>query len=245
MLEDFSADLHIHSCLSPCGDWEMSPRKIVQRSISRGLDIIALCDHNSIENAAATMEEGKRLGLTVFPGMEICSKEEVHILAIFPEIASAQSMQELVYAHLPGENQPEIFGHQIVADAQDGVICENEHLLIGATSLRLHLLVKHTHERGGLSITSHIDRPSFSILGQLGFIPDDLGLDAVEISARADRTAVQTQMAGMGRHAFISSSDAHYLKDIGSASTVFRLAAPTMAEIRLALSAEHGRKIVN
>ena len=244
MLEDYRTDLHIHSCLSPCGDWDMSPRKIVQQSISRGLDIVAICDHNSVENVAAAMEEGQHRGLTVLPGMEICSREEVHILAIFEMVADAESMQTLVYENLPGENQPEIFGHQVVADCEDDVVCENQRLLIGATGLGLHELVKQTHARGGLSITSHIDRPAFSIIGQLGFIPPDLDIDAVEISVHADRSAVQEQLAVMGNHALISSSDAHYLEDIGRASTVMRLAEPTLAEIRLALRAENGRKII-
>ena len=245
MLEDYRADLHIHSCLSPCGDWDMSPRKIVQQSISRGLDIIALCDHNSIENAAATMQEGRRIGLTVLPGMEICSREEVHMLAIFSRLSDAESMQALVYEHLPGKNQPEIFGHQVVADAEDIVVCENEHMLIGATELGLHELVRQVHDRRGLCITCHIDRQAFSIIGQLGFIPDDLEIDAVEISARADRKTASSTYAGLDRFEIITSSDAHYLKDIGRASTVFKLAEPTLAEIRLALRTEDGRRIIN
>ena len=245
MLEDYRADLHIHSCLSPCGDWEMSPRNIVRQSISKGMDIIALCDHNSIGNAAAAMQEGDRIGLTVLPGMEICSREEVHILAIFDKISDAESMQALVYENLPGTNQPEIFGHQVVADAEDLVICENEHMLIGATGLGLHELVKQTHHRGGLSIPSHIDRQAFSIIGQLGFLPDDLEIDAVEMSARADRQTAASKYAGLDRFEVITSSDAHYLKDIGRASTVFRLAEPTLTEIRLALRTENGRKTLN
>lgn len=244
MLEEYRADLHIHSCLSPCGDWEMSPRKIVRRSVSRGLDIIAVCDHNSIENAGAAMAEGERLGLTVLPGMEICSREEVHLLAIFSGIAEAESMQALVYDNLSGENQPDIFGHQVVADTRDMVVCENARLLIGATRLGLHELVRQTHERGGLSIPSHIDRQAYSVIGQLGFFPEDLEVDAVEISARADRAQIRAGFSGIDHCTIITSSDAHYLKDIGAASTVFRLAGPTMDEIRLALRAEHGRKIV-
>jgi PHP family Zn ribbon phosphoesterase len=209
------------------------------------MDIIALCDHNSIENAGAAMQEGERIGLTVLPGMEICSREEVHILAIFDELANAESMQALVYDHLPGTNQPEIFGHQVVADAEDVVVCENEHMLIGATELGLHDLVRQTHEREGLSVTCHIDRQAYSIFGQLGFIPDDLEIDAVEISALADRKSASSTYAGLDRFEIITSSDAHFLKDIGRASTVFKLAEPTLAEIRLALRTEDGRRIIN
>ena len=96
MLKKFKADLHIHSCLSPCSDWAMSPKKIIQKSLEVGLDLIALCDHNSAENAGATMREGNKRGLLVLPGMEICSKEEVHILALFDELDPALEMQAYV-----------------------------------------------------------------------------------------------------------------------------------------------------
>ncbi len=244
MLRDYRADLHIHSCLSPCGDWEMSPKKIVRQSLARGLDIIAVCDHNSIENAGAILQEGRRSGLHVLPGMEICSREEVHILAIFDRLAAAESMQQFVYDRLPGENRPAVFGHQVVADANDDVVEENQRLLIGASRLGLYEVVRQTHALGGLSVTSHVDRQAFSIIGQLGFIPEDLAIDGIEISRRLTHRDACEKFPGIERFACVRSSDAHYLKDIGIVSTVLRLAAPTVDEIRLALKAEHGRKIV-
>ena len=119
MLKKFKADLHIHSCLSPCSDWDMSPKKIVEKSLEQRLDLIAICDHNTAENAAATSREGDRQGITVLPGMEICSREEVHLVTLFKKIEDALKMQEFVYDHLPGKNQPEVFGHQVVADEQE------------------------------------------------------------------------------------------------------------------------------
>ena len=122
MLKQIKADLHIHTCLSPCSDWEMSPRKIIRRSLDLGLDLIAVCDHNTAENAGAAMREGQKQGLWVLPGMEICSKEEVHILALFEELEKALAMQDFVYDHLPGENRPEVFGCQVVANEYDEVL---------------------------------------------------------------------------------------------------------------------------
>src|SRR5210317_1516782 len=151
VLKKFKADLHIHSCLSPCSDWAMSPKKIIQQSLDVGLDLIGLCDHNSAENAAATMREGQRQGMQVLPGMEICSKEEVHILALFDELESALEMQAYVYANLPGENNTEVFGFQVIANEQDEVIGENPRLLIGATRLGLHDIVDKTHVLGGIN----------------------------------------------------------------------------------------------
>ena len=147
-LKKFKADLHIHSCLSPCGDWDMSPRRIIQKSLEGGLDLIAICDHNTVENAGVAMREGEKQGVPVLPGMEVCSKEEVHILAIFQDLDPARKMQSYVYANLPGENKPEVFGCQVIANENDEVLGENPRLLIGATRLGLYDIVKKTHRIG-------------------------------------------------------------------------------------------------
>ena len=172
-LKKFKADMHIHSCLSPCGDWDMSPRRIIEKSLEVGLDLIAICDHNTVENAGVAIREGEKQGLQVLPGMEICSKEEVHILALFQDLDPARSMQSYVYANLPGENKPEVFGCQVVANENDEVLAENPRLLIGATRLGLHDIVNKTHEMGGISICCHVDRPAYGVINQLGFIPAD------------------------------------------------------------------------
>src|SRR5512136_2733562 len=121
-LVEYRADLHVHTCLSPCADWAMSPRRIVARSRALGLDVIAVCDHNSAENAEVVMRVGREQGLAVLPGLEVCSREEVHLLAIFAAPEQALRMQAAVYARLPGANRPEVFGHQIVATADDEVL---------------------------------------------------------------------------------------------------------------------------
>lgn len=244
MLKKFKADLHIHSCLSPCSDWAMSPKKIVQQSLEVGLDLIALCDHNSAENAAATMREGKRQGLQVLPGMEICSKEEVHILALFDELEPTLEMQTYVYANLPGENKTEVFGFQVIANEQDEVIGENPRLLIGATRLGLHGIVDKTHVLGGINISCHVDRPAYGIINQLGFIPEDLNLDGLEVSYRIKLAEAAQTIPGVENFSFVTASDAHFLNDIGKTCTVFELAEPSLAEIRLALAQKDGRIVV-
>jgi len=244
LLKEFKADLHIHSCLSPCSEWEMSPRRIVQRSREVGLDIIALCDHNSAENAGAAIREGQRQTLQVLPGLEICSKEEVHILALFDELDRALEMQAFVYANLPGENKPHVFGYQVVANEHDEVLGENSRLLIGATRLGLHDIVNKTHQLEGVSISCHVDRPAYSVINQLGFIPPDLPLDGVEVSCRVALAKAHQAVPAIGDRRCVTASDAHYLNDIGKVWTVFLLAAPTAAEIRLALAEENGRRIL-
>lgn len=245
MLKKFRADLHIHSCLSPCSDWDMSPKKIVEKSAEQRLDLIAICDHNTAENVAAAIREGARQGITVLPGMEVCSKEEVHLVTLFNKIEDSLKMQEYVYAHLPGENRPEVFGHQVVADEHDHVLGENPHLLIGATQLSLLEIVKKVHHLDGICISSHVDRPSYSLIGQLGFIPEDLHLDAVEVSYRVPLDKALTAIAGIKDYPCVTASDAHFLRDIGKAWTEFILDAPTLKEIRMALADTEGRRILN
>ncbi len=245
MLKKFKADLHIHSCLSPCSDWDMSPKKIVEKSLERQLDLIAICDHNTAENAAAVLREGTRQGVAVLAGMEICSREEVHLVTLFKKIEGALKMQEFIYAHLPGKNQPEVFGHQVVADEHDQVLGENPRLLIGATQLSLLEIVEKAHHLGGICISAHVDRPSYSLIGQLGFIPEDLHLDAVEVSYRVPLDKALTEVPGIKNYPCVTSSDAHFLRDIGKVWTEFILAAPTLQEIRLALTGTEGRRILN
>jgi hypothetical protein len=222
----------------------MSPKKIVEKSLEQQLDLIAICDHNTAENAAATSREGARQGIKVLPGMEICSREEVHLVTLFKKIEDALKMQEFVYDHLPGENQPEVFGHQVVADEYDQVLGENDHLLIGATQLSLHNIIEKAHHLGAICISSHVDRPSYSLIGQLGFIPEDLHLDAVEVSYRVPLDKALTEVPGIENYPCVTASDAHFIRDIGKAWTEFILAAPTLEEIRMALAGTEGRRII-
>jgi PHP family Zn ribbon phosphoesterase len=222
----------------------MSPRKIIQQSMDVGLDLIAICDHNSAENAGAAMRQGARQGLQVLPGLEICSREEVHILALFDGLDPAIEMQAYVYANLPGENNTKVFGFQVVADEKDEVIGENPRLLIGATRLSLHDIVAKTHMLGGINISCHVDRPAYGIINQLGFIPDDLDLDGLEVSYHIQLAEAAQTIPGIGNFSCVTASDAHYLNDIGKACTTFQMAEPTLAEIRLALGRKNGRRIL-
>jgi PHP family Zn ribbon phosphoesterase len=244
LLKKFKADMHIHSCLSPCGDWNMSPKRIIQKSCEVGLDLIAICDHNTVENAEVTILEGKKQGVQVLPGLEICSKEEVHILTLFDSMDPALKMQSYVYSNLPGDNNPEVFGYQVVANERDEVLGENPRLLIGATRIGLHAIAEKTHILGGLCLCCHVDRPAYGIINQLGFIPTDLALDGVEVSHRIKLADANKAVPGIEKFPCITTSDAHFLDDIGKVWTVFLLAEPTLAEIRLAFLKKAGRRII-
>jgi hypothetical protein len=153
-------------------------------------------------------------------------------------------MQAFVYAGLAGENQPELFGFQVVANEENEVLGENPRLLIGATAYSLEEIVHRTHALGGLSISCHVDRPANGIINQLGFIPPDLKLDGVEVSYRIPLGQARERCPLIGALPCITSSDAHFLKDIGRAATVLEMAAPSLCEIGRALRAEMGRGVV-
>lgn len=180
---EFRADLHIHTCLSPCADLLITPYRIVEKAASLGLNIIAICDHNSAENVEVAKRVAKEKGINAISGIEITSSEEVHILGLFGDIEDALKMQDIVYENLQlGENDEEVFGMQVIVNEKDEVLDFNKRLLIGATRLSVNKIVETIHSLGGLAIAAHIDREGFGIIGQLGFIPPELKLDALEIS---------------------------------------------------------------
>lgn len=230
------ADLHLHTCLSPCADNQMQATAIVEQARKMGLDMIGICDHNSAENVAAVVKAGEREGLAVIGGIEVTSTEEVHILGLFETEENLMNLQETVYENLPGENSEEAFGPQVVIDEWNNVLGTNPRLLIGATNLTVEQVVDAIHKWAGLAIASHVDRERFSLVGQLGFIPEGLRLDAVELSAAA---------SGVCDYGYpvVTSSDAHFLEDIGRSPTCFMTEGASFGEIKKALRRELGRRI--
>jgi PHP family Zn ribbon phosphoesterase len=244
MPKQFRADLHIHTCLSPCADIDMSPLSIVKKAAEKGLDIIAVTDHNSAENIVAAVKSAENSGLSVLAGMEVTSSEEAHILALFDDPDSVLQLQDIVYNNLiKGENDEKLFGEQIVANEKDEVMGFNKRLLIGATTMTAHSIVTEVHALGGLAIASHIDRDAFSIISQLGFIPEDLSFDALELSSAISREKAQALYKDYYSFAWISSSDAHTPDDIGKRTTVFHMNGSTINEMRLALKGMDGRRV--
>jgi len=243
MLRTYRADLHVHTCLSPCGDLEMSPHKIANQAKIKELDILGICDHNSAENTPALMKAAEKFDIRVLPGMEVTSQEEVHILALFDKVEPALALQDIIYAHLPGENDERAFGMQVIVNHRGDVLGFNKRLLIGASTLTLEEVVATIHSLNGLAVASHIDREGFSLIGQLGFIPDHLELDALEISPRMSFSEAQAKFAP--HLPIISSSDAHFLNEIGIGTTTFLLQAGTLDEIKMAFLDTGGRKIIH
>jgi len=244
MLRVFRADLHIHSCLSPCADVEMSPLRIMRKAAAEGLDLIAVCDHNSAANSAAVERAARQHGITALAGIEISSLEEVHILGLFASSEEALEVQAVLAGHLPtGSNDPERLGLQVLADERDNVLGFDARLLAASVDLPVEAVVDLIHSRRGLAVASHVDREGFGIIGQLGFIPPGLPLDALEFSARARRGDAERRFGVYGNLPWLTSSDAHVLDEIGRVRTEFILDAPDLDEIRLALAGDEGRRV--
>ncbi len=244
-LVEIRADLHIHTSLSPCADtWRMTPGAIVEASRSMGLELIAVCDHNSMRNVAALQKRAAEVGLAVLPGMEITSAEEVHLLGLFPDLERAMAMQDLVDKNLPGENIPEIFGYQVLMDEWDEILGSEDRFLAGATTLSVEDLVQAIHGYGGLAIASHVDREGFGILGQLGLIPEGLELDALEISWAMTRPEAKERFPQIRKWPLVRSSDAHRPEEVGRAWSRLRVEEASFEELKLALRGEKGRLLV-
>ncbi len=221
----------------------MYPRTVVDKSIEEQLDIIAICDHNAMENVRFVLKSVEGKPLIVLPGMEITSSEEVHLLALFDNFDDLVKIQNIVYDHLPGTNREEIFGCQAIVNDLDEVEGFNDRFLLGATEISLLEIIHHIHAFGGLAIASHIDREGFSILGQLGFIDPDIPLDALEISHRTGIRDARLKYPELSHFPFVESSDAHSIKDIGRGVTTMFLQRATISELKMAFEHRGGRYI--
>jgi hypothetical protein len=221
----------------------MSPLKITAEARRRNIGMVAICDHNSAQNVSAVIRAAKSTGVVVLPGMEVCTKEEIHVLGIFEHAESAFALQSMVYDHLPGKNNPDVFGLQVVASEFDEVLDLQERLLIGACELPVDRVVDEIHRLGGVAIASHVDRESYSVFSQLGFIPPTVRFDALELTSHIRNDEARIRYASAGDVAFVRSSDAHQVGDLGQNASEYLLETPTFKEIRKALKREDGRKV--
>ncbi len=242
-MKEFSADLHIHTALSPCADDEMTPPAIVRRALRKGLAMIAICDHNAAGNAAAVQRAaGDRL--TVIAGMELTTREEVHLLGYFPDAESARRAGDAALGTLPGRGgEPGRFGLQLLIDAEGRVLGEESRMLSAATGFDVSAGVRLIKEHKGLAVAAHVDKKAFNVFTQLGVFPAGAGFDAIELCAARKPPPWQAEIDALELPA-IRSSDSHFLDDIGSRQTRLRLEEPTFGELALALAGEGGRGVL-
>lgn len=235
-----AADLHIHSALSPCAALEMSPAAIVSRAREAGLDWIAVTDHNSVENGFFAAEAAARAGLGLLFGMEAQTREDVHVLCYFAERRQAERFHARVYPLLPDvANNPDYFGDQVVVDAEDNIVRHEDKLLLNALDISVPELVGLVREHGGLAVPAHVEAPPYGLLINLGMAPPELQGAPLEISAGCPREQALREFPALARHPLLRNSDAHFLRDIGRARTVFSAPAPTPAALLAA--AREGR----
>lgn len=210
----FAYDLHIHTVLSPCGDDDMTPNNIVNMAILKGLDVIAITDHNSCANAKACIECAEGTDLLVLPGLEVETAEECHMVCLFAAIEQAMQMEEYVEKSLPKiKNRPDIFGNQIIMDSNDTETGRKENLLVTATALSVNKTAELARSLGGVPIPAHIDKSAYSVISNLGFIDDSCGFKTVEIK-NPNKTEELYLPHRLERFRIIHNSDAHYLWDI-------------------------------
>lgn len=243
-MKSFRTDLHIHTVLSPCGDLEMSPARIVSLASKRGLDIIGITDHNTTKQCELVWKLGQRLGLTVIPGCEMTSREEVHCLGLFEDFDVLREFQHFIDQHLAIiPNDPALFGYQVVVDANDNIIEMLDNYLGASLNVSIEDVEQKVHDLSGIFVPAHIDRPRNSLYSQLGFFPPELKVDALQISKLAKEMAVREKYKIDTEITLVQFSDAHYPDDLGKTFTLFEMEEPSFGELRKALLREDGRSV--
>lgn len=208
-------DLHIHSCLSPCADGDMTVNNIVNMAALKGLDLVALTDHNSAKNCPAFLKAAERAGLRALPGMEINTAEEIHAVCLFKELGAALAFGEYVFERLPDiKNRPEIFGEQLVLDEGDNVTGSVEKLLINAAQISIYELPGLMAGFSGVCFPAHVDRPAYSLLSVLGSAPGDLPFPAFELADFERKGEIVRANPAFAGIPALKNSDAHSLWQI-------------------------------
>lgn len=241
----FRADLHTHTVLSPCGDLEMSPGNIVRRALEQKIDIIGITDHNSTRQCRLISRIAETSGIFVLPGAEITSREEVHCLAFMPGWKELDNLQQYLDQHLGNvKNDVDKFGYQVVVDETENIVFEEPRLLIQSINQSVEQIETFVHSLAGLFIPAHVNRSAYSLISQLGFVPDDLKTDALELSKHVTVEKFVSQYPYLSSKQFIRSSDAHFLRNIGEVITGFFLEEASFQEIKMALMGVDGRKVI-
>ncbi len=227
-------DLHIHSCLSPCGDDDMTPNNILNMSLLKELDVIAVTDHNTGKNVRAIMELSKDFDLLLIPGMEVQTREEVHMLCYFQSVEALEAFEKALDAkrfEIP--NRPDHFGNQLILDKEDHLVEVYPYALIMSIDISVEHLIALCKEHGGVCVPAHVNKSANSILANLGFIPKELGIKTIEIHRKSPVN--ETLIDGYQR---IYNSDAHYLEHISERENVVDVASKDILSILKYLSGE-------
>lgn len=218
-MNEYLYDLHIHSCLSPCGDNDMTPNNIVGMAAISGLEIIAITDHNTCKNAPAVLKVAEEAGILAIPGMELCTSEEAHIVCLFESLEGAMEFDRYIYDNMPHiQNKPDIFGEQRILDENDELTGTLDDLLLVASFIGADEVKALCEQYGGTAFPAHVDRDSYSVTAALGSIPPEGGYTFAEVTREADLDAVKLmypELCGMG---IVRDSDSHYLDTLATST---------------------------
>lgn len=218
-MNSYLYDLHIHSCLSPCGDNDMTPNNIVGMAAISGLEIIAITDHNTCKNAPAVLKAAEEAGILAIPGMELCTSEEAHVVCLFETLEGAMEFDRYIYDNMPHiKNKPEIFGEQRILDENDELVGILDDLLLVASFIGADEVKALCGQYGGTAFPAHVDRDSYSVTAALGSIPPEGGYTFAEVTREADLDAVKQlypELNGMG---IVRDSDSHYLDTLATSA---------------------------
>ncbi len=222
----------------------MSPTAIVKRALARGLDMIAISDHNTTRQVKVAQKLGKENGLFVLGGVEVTSQEETHCLCYFADDAQLDTFQEFLDAHLPPiPNDEDRFGYQLIVDENEEIVGEEEYHLLNAIDVDIDGIYDEVHRIGGLFIPAHINKGTTSLMSQLGFVPPDLKADGLEINFRTTKAEILKKFAYLKKFTFITDSDAHFIDNVGDVYNVIYMEHRNFDEFRMALGGIDGRYI--
>ena len=242
-MKKFRADLHVHTVLSPCADVAMIPPLIVQNALEHGIDLIAITDHNASANVPAVQKAAEGTNVTVLPGMEVQSREDVHLLTLFEHLDQLEAWQRQVDQALPDlPNQAEFFGEQFVVDETGDFIRSEPRLLLTSTKFSIDEIFERVSAMGGVVIPAHVERFSFGLFPTLGLISEKWQLLALEISRHITPEKAIATYPALHNYELVQNGDVHQLDDF-LGTTIFSLDAPTLMEMKLAFHHIDGRDI--
>lgn len=228
----YSYDFHTHSCLSPCGDDDMTPNNMVNMALLAGCEIMAITDHNTCKNAPAVMKAGEKAGLLVIPGMELCVQEEAHIVCLFETLEGAMDFDSFIYSNMPHiKNKPEVFGYQRFMDENDTETGIEENLLIISAFTGVNEVAALAENYGGAAFPAHVDRNSFSVIASLGAIPDEAGFTCAELTYGCNYEKMAQKYPGIADKFILRSSDAHYLEVLAGEKCRIKLPEKSAAAV--------------
>jgi len=243
-MKTFRTDLHIHTLLSPCGDLEMSPANIVSLACQRGLDIIGITDHNTTKQCELIWKLAQKTNLTVIPGCEMTSREEVHCLGLFEDFDALRVLQDYLDQHLTIiPHNAALFGYQVLVDEDENILEELDNYLGASLDVSIEEVEQKVHELSGIFIPAHIDRPRNSLFSQLGFFPPELKVDALQISKLAEEDTIREKYKIGQDITIVKFSDTHFPADLGKIYTNFEMEYATFSDIKKALARKDGRNV--